>query len=320
MMRIALTFSLLAGLCIAQDQEKDIWMTDFAAAKAKAKAEKKDLLVDFTGSDWCGWCIKLDNEVFSKDEFKAEAPKHFVLVKLDYPQDTSKMSKELLEQNEKLQEQFPVEGFPTLLLMDADANVFDSIGYQEGGPTPYNEALAERIKKGAGFKAALEMAKKKEGVERAKALDDGLTALDEGVAAMNFDLMKEIVKLDADGKAGLKSKYEERVNTIEESRQLQGAAKFLQGMIAEHMEAGEGEKAIAKLEAVIAKPKDKMHHQMALFFKGMVIMDTTQDTKAAIAALEAAAALSPKSPIAQQIAQILPQIKAAGGDEDKGGK
>ena len=130
MMRIALTFSLLAGLCIAQDQEKDIWMTDFAAAKAKAKAEKKDLLVDFTGSDWCGWCIKLDNEVFSKDEFKAEAPKHFVLVKLDYPQDTSKMSKELLEQNEKLQEQFPVEGFPTLLLMDADANVFDSIGYQ----------------------------------------------------------------------------------------------------------------------------------------------------------------------------------------------
>jgi len=318
MMRIAIALSLLAGLAIAQDQEKDIWMTDFAAAKAKAKAEQKDLLVDFTGSDWCGWCIKLDNEVFGKNEFQKEAPKSFVLVKLDYPQDKSKMSKELIEQNDKLQGQFSVSGFPTLLLMDADANVFDSIGYQEGGPGPYNEALTKLLKKGAGFKAALLMAATKEGVERAKALDDGLSSLSEEVAQMNFDLMKEIVTLDADGKAGLKEKYGELVTKIEASRTLQVAAKFLQELIAQHMEAGEGEQAIAKLDAVILKPKDPMHHQMALFFKGMVIMDTTQDVKAAVAALEAASAISPKSPIAQQIADILPKIKAAGGGDDGG--
>src|SRR5690606_28370133 len=144
---------------------------------------------------------------------------------------------------------------------------------------------------------------------RAQALDDGLSSLSEDVAQMNFGLMKEIVKLDADGKAGLKEKYGELVTKIEESRALQTAAKLLQELIAEHMEAGEGEKAIAKLEVVIQKPKDTMHHQMALFFKGMVIMDTTQDVKAAVAALEAAAAISPKSPIAQQIAQVLPRIK-----------
>ena len=162
MMRIAITLSLLAGLAIAQNEKNDIWMTDFAAAKAKAKAENKDLLVDFTGSDWCGWCIKLDNEVFGKEEFKNEAPKSFVLVKLDFPQDTSAMSKELIAQNAALQVRFSIGGFPTILLMDADTNVFDSIGYQEGGPGPYNAALAERLEKSRGFKAALAMANKKQ--------------------------------------------------------------------------------------------------------------------------------------------------------------
>ena len=65
MKRLLVSLPLLAGLLTAQEQEKDLWTQDFAAAKARAKAEKKDLLVDFTGSDWCGWCIKLDNEVFS---------------------------------------------------------------------------------------------------------------------------------------------------------------------------------------------------------------------------------------------------------------
>ena len=63
---------------VAQEAE---WIQNFTDAKAKAKAEKKHLLIDFTGSDWCGWCIKLDEEVFSKEAFKTEAPKHFVLVK-----------------------------------------------------------------------------------------------------------------------------------------------------------------------------------------------------------------------------------------------
>ena len=62
-----------------------LWQTDFKAAQAKAKQEKKYLLVDFTGSDWCTWCIRLHNEVFDKDAFKTAAPKQFVLVELDFP-------------------------------------------------------------------------------------------------------------------------------------------------------------------------------------------------------------------------------------------
>tara|TARA_R110002072_G_scaffold303070_1_gene492785 strand:- start:16652 stop:17599 length:948 start_codon:yes stop_codon:yes gene_type:complete len=312
MNRIAIAVSLLAGLAIAQDQKQDIWMTDFAAATAKAKAEKKDLLVDFTGSDWCGWCTKLDAEVFSHEEFQVAAQKNFVLVKLDFPENRTAMSKELIAQNEGLRTRFGITKFPTLLMMDSDTNVFDLLSYQKGGPGPFNEAMAAKLKEAQGFKAALKMASQKQGIERARAIDDGLTALPETIKHLNFDLMKQVVTLDADGKAGLKQKYAEMVAKIEESLALQAAAEELQALIGPHMEKREGEPALAKLEAIIQKPRNTIQHQMALYFKGMVIMDTTQDVKAAVAALEAGKALAPKSPIAQQIDQILPQIKAAG--------
>ena len=90
-----------------------LWQTDFAAAKAKAKAENKLLLVDFTGSDWCGWCMKLVAEVFSKDAFKTEAPKKFVLVELDYPTPAKKkQSAELQKQNEGLGQAVQDSGLP----------------------------------------------------------------------------------------------------------------------------------------------------------------------------------------------------------------
>ena len=93
---------------------EDLWQTDFKAAQAQAKKEKKFLLVDFTGSDWCGWCIKLHNEVFDKEAFKSEAPKQFVLVELDFPHQ-KKQSDELKKQNKELSEKYNIEGFPTVL-------------------------------------------------------------------------------------------------------------------------------------------------------------------------------------------------------------
>ena len=323
MMRIAIAFSLLAGLALAQDQEKDFWMQNFEAAKAKAKAEKKDLLVDFTGSDWCGWCIRLDNEVFSKDAFQQEAPKHFVLVKLDYPRDKSILTKEIVEQNAKLQGVYSIQGYPTILLMTHEGRVYGQTGYQEGGPDAYNKMLAEKKKAGEGFKAGLAMAMQKKGIERATALDDCLKELEEQVAAnYHFELMKEIVALDADGKAGLKAKYAEKVKAVEERRMLDEAGRELNELISEDMQAGKGEDALKKLDAAIAKPKNAIYKQMAMFFKGMVTMDVSGDPKAAAALLEAAQALAPKSPIGQQIERVLPQIKAAGnkGDGQGGGK
>jgi thioredoxin-related protein len=127
----------------------DDWHADFDKAAALAKVEKKDLLVDFTGSDWCGWCIKLHNEVFSQEAFLTEAKKHFILVALDFPRSEEK--KALVPnptRNQELQKKHKVRGFPTVLLMTADGEVFGRTGYQAGGAEPYVKHLAEMMDKG----------------------------------------------------------------------------------------------------------------------------------------------------------------------------
>jgi len=115
-------------------------MTDFDAAKAKAKAEDKPMLVDFTGSDWCGWCIKLDKEVFSKAAFKDYASENLILVEIDFPK-SKKQSAELKAQNEALAEKYGIRGFPTILVMDGEGKVMERTGYRRGGPEKYVEHL-----------------------------------------------------------------------------------------------------------------------------------------------------------------------------------
>ncbi|MEO6597295.1 MAG: thioredoxin family protein [Planctomycetota bacterium] len=333
MLRSAVVFSSLALLSIAQEpvtQEpvtqdrvepaKDsLWFQDFAKAKAQAKAENKDLLIDFTGSDWCGWCVKLDEEVFSQDAFKTAAPKSFVLVKLDYPRNKELLSAEITAQNKKLRADYPVQGFPTILLTDAEGRPYGATGYAEGGPEKYLESLAELKKKGEPFAVAMKDAAGKKGGERATALDAALATLDaELVDAYHLTTMQEIVKLDADGKLNLKAKYETKAKDIAEQREIEGEANMLQELIGPHMEAGEGDKALAKVEEVVKAPKSKIQHQLALFFKGMIIMDTSHDAKAAVASLELAKSLLPESPIAKRIDEVLPDIKKqAPADEGK---
>ncbi len=140
---LVLPLTLSAGL-IAQDEDHSIWHADYDAAVAAAKESGKSLLVDFTGSDWCGWCIKLDNEVFSTEEFKTKVPEMFELVKLDFPRgDEAKAKVPNPERNKELGEKYGVRGYPSVLAMTADGVVFARTGYAAGGPTPYVENLSK---------------------------------------------------------------------------------------------------------------------------------------------------------------------------------
>jgi len=120
----------------------DEWMTDFAAAKIKATAEQKPIILDFTGSDWCGWCIKLDKEVFSQEAFKEFAADNLVLVELDFPRG-KEQSEELKAQNKALAEKYKIRGFPTIMVLSPEGKLVEKTGYLRGGPEAYVEHIKE---------------------------------------------------------------------------------------------------------------------------------------------------------------------------------
>ncbi len=112
------------------------WETDYAAAVAQAKEENKRLLINFTGSDWCGWCKKLDREVFSQPTFIDFANDNLVCVKLDFPR-SFRLSDEERKQNNTLARKHGVRGYPTILILDATENTLLRTGYKRGGVENY---------------------------------------------------------------------------------------------------------------------------------------------------------------------------------------
>jgi protein disulfide-isomerase len=126
---------------------ESLWMHDFEAAKAKAAKEEKPIFINFTGTDWCGWCIKLEKEVFSKKAFQDYAKEHLILVEVDFPK-KKEQSAELKAQNKKLDKEYGVEGYPTLYLLNAEGKkLTEDIGYREGGPEAYVAHLKSLLKK-----------------------------------------------------------------------------------------------------------------------------------------------------------------------------
>ena len=120
------------------------WLTDFAQAKKMASLQNKTILADFSGSDWCGWCMKLDQEVFGKKVFKQYAEKNLVLLFIDFPRNKAQ-SQELKRQNRELLKEYGVRGFPTVLLLDRDGELIGKTGYRRGGAEAYVEHLKKLI-------------------------------------------------------------------------------------------------------------------------------------------------------------------------------
>lgn len=128
-----------AGGMFAADAK---WQTDLPKALQLAKKQNRLVLVDFTGSDWCPWCIKLDNETYKKPEFGDYASTHLVLVTVDFP--NKGISDKQLQINTDLKNKYEVHGFPTQLLMKPDGNViWKHEGYLAGGPPAFIAKLEE---------------------------------------------------------------------------------------------------------------------------------------------------------------------------------
>ena len=117
------------------------WQTDFTQASQQAAQEHKYILLDFTGSDWCPWCIKMDKEVFSQSQFSEFALKNLILVKLDFPRKAAQSAAEK-NQNKELATKYEIKGFPTYILLDPSGKeVRRQVGYLQGGATAFIDWL-----------------------------------------------------------------------------------------------------------------------------------------------------------------------------------
>ena len=112
------------------------WSTDHKATHDQARAEKKLLLLNFTGSDWCVWCHRLRDEVFATKAFKDYAAKHLVLLEVDFPR-SKPQSAELKKANQALQKKYGVRGYPTIIVLNSEGKQAGELGYMEGGPKAF---------------------------------------------------------------------------------------------------------------------------------------------------------------------------------------
>jgi len=134
-----IAIGLIACWALLQAGAEELqWLTDLPKAQAQAKKENKMVMMDFTGSDWCGWCIKLKKEVFSTSEFAKYAKDNLVLVEVDFPH-KKELPEEQKKANEALQQKYNVDGFPTIVMLDGEGKKAGTIvGY-----LPEKEFLAK---------------------------------------------------------------------------------------------------------------------------------------------------------------------------------
>ena len=242
-----LLFTIVAVQPDLSNAQTKGWTWDVKAAMEQATAEKKDLLMNFTGSDWCHYCIEMRREVFVRETFQATVNEHFVLVEFDFPNDRSRLTEKTQLQNALWKRKLKVRGFPSVFLTDAKGIPYAQTGYQKGGAEQCIERLNELRTVRTRRDELLANAELADGIERAKLIDEALRevfyALDLNIAFSVYAThVEEIIRLDAQNEAGLGNKYKETlaVVTIRQLEQELGPLVHQQGPKA----------AMAKIEEV----------------------------------------------------------------------
>lgn len=130
---------------VVEPQDEGIWTVNFDSAKKTAAENNLNLMILFTGSDWCPWCVRMNDEIFSDEKFQKEVVKKFVPVKLDFPSKID-FPEDIKKKYNALAEQYGIKGFPTVILADCDGNAFAECGYQEGGAEAFLKTLETKLK------------------------------------------------------------------------------------------------------------------------------------------------------------------------------
>lgn len=281
-------------------EDDGIWTVNMDFAKKIAKEKDLNLLILFTGSDWCHWCKKLNEEVFSQDEFQQEVVKQFVPVKLDFPS-AVKFPEEIRKSYEAEMKKYGVRGYPTVVLTDCEGNAFAVCGYQPGGAEGYLTMLNNLVEG------------KKELDAKVAELKDG----DAAAASELYNILEEYSEKFKDPciKEGLKKYYDIcREKCPEISRALEREEKIKQRLaeIDEQYKIGEGydpseatpekaEQAVADYQAVIDSFKLEGEKKQEVLLKIALVYTIVQEDEKAQEYLDKAVEAAPDSEFAEMI-------------------
>ncbi len=151
---LGLLFSFTSNELNGEGEEENkeselVWNTNFEASKEQATEGEKYILLNFSGSDWCGNCIRLDRTFFQSEAFKEFAPQHFVLLNADFPmKKKNKLSKEQTAHNDKLSEKYNKKGvFPKTLVLNAQGEIVGMMKHPLSSPADYIKNLEDIVLK-----------------------------------------------------------------------------------------------------------------------------------------------------------------------------
>lgn len=305
---LSLSLALItASMAHGWDEEPVFLVEDYDEALSLAELTGKDMLVDFSGSDWCGWCMKLDEEVFSQNEFIDEARKDFILVVLDFPDKKENKAKiKNPKRNAEIKARFKVSGYPTVLLLDNKGIPYARTGYRKGGPAAYTKHLRHLKESHNRMKSLLENAGEAGSGQAAALLEvfeyiEGLEELDFGYnLSVGFpDFSKRAVRaidLDPKDESGLKSKavnflLADAENKMRVERDPEGALTLVEGILTKNTFV------------------DKQREVWARYLAGSACLQAKGDKKKALAHYKRALELGPANPrladyLKKQIAEM----------------
>ena len=277
-------------------QHGDGWTTDFAAARERAAEHGRDVLVVFTGSDWCSPCIRLARDVWTKSEFVEAAQERYELVVVDNPKGPDVLSPEQRKTNDALHEEYAVNSWPTVVLTDPEGRPYARTkDYRPGGPAAYLEHLAELQKNRAARDAKFAAAEEAEGVERAKLLDAGLRLCGDFIPTGPYEaVIDAIVAADAENEAGLAMRWRTR-----------RAADALEIELPALGKAGKWKELVARIDTFLDsfEPDDALR-QKTLYWRGVGLAQTGELARAK-ESFEAAVALGTDAEYGQRSQQML---------------
>lgn len=240
------------------------WGTDYEAALASARQQGKAVLADFTGSDWCHFCILLKKEVLEQPEFAAWAAENFVLLEVDMPNNPA-FDARLREQNQALCARYKVDAFPTVLVLDDKGRPLAILAGFERNP----DTVREILRPGMQAAALLRRAETAQGEDKLRAMVDAWKCIPRDLHDLNKPLQEEIMAIDTQDLSGI--------------RAAAAADKALRDCIVAEALAPTDAAALEIVEAALAKAVP-LNRQQLLELKYRILMrglETPEDVYAA---------------------------------------